>query len=427
MEQISRNRFINSDQSSNKDENTNAFKEYLSRKKAAFERGDDFDESFVPSNYGPSNQENDDDEGESNQMKPIGEENVGYLLLKKMGWKGKGLGKEGGIVEPIKSSPIEPTLRLGLGRHEEEESISESISRKRLEIEVIAQEDETSAKIREVSEARVAKRDADVKEINRTFYCETCDKQYKMATELSEHLSSYDHHHRKRMRESMAQKRESGREERLRQERRDADKEIARLAKKIEAAKKLQELRGEPQVPKPKTTTSNHVSVSSFSFAHTLKPVGGEDEGGKLDKTSKQSGWSESAMETVCNQPTTFNCVKQTPSDLRDYPIIIITRINPVTSTPSRTPNHTASTSSTSIPFTGFSPTTSKSKSKSISERNSSSTPIPLPTSAASHTTLFPILPTTIPISPVPILPPATAAAVLNYAADISITARAQL
>jgi len=117
MEQISRNRFINSDQSSNKDENTNAFKEYLSRKKAAFERGDDFDESFVPSNYGPSNQENDDDEGESNQMKPIGEENVGYLLLKKMGWKGKGLGKEGGIVEPIKSSPIEPTLRLGLGRH----------------------------------------------------------------------------------------------------------------------------------------------------------------------------------------------------------------------------------------------------------------------------------------------------------------------
>eukprot|EP00201_Polytomella_parva_P008369 CAMPEP_0175065078 /NCGR_PEP_ID=MMETSP0052_2-20121109/15706_1 /TAXON_ID=51329 ORGANISM="Polytomella parva, Strain SAG 63-3" /NCGR_SAMPLE_ID=MMETSP0052_2 /ASSEMBLY_ACC=CAM_ASM_000194 /LENGTH=322 /DNA_ID=CAMNT_0016331535 /DNA_START=33 /DNA_END=1001 /DNA_ORIENTATION=- len=322
-----------------------------------------------------------------------------------MGWKGKGLGKEGGIVEPIKSSPIEPKL----GRHEEEESISESISRKRLEIEVIAQEDETSAKIREVSEARVAKRDADVKEINRTFYCETCDKQYKMATELSEHLSSYDHHHRKRMRESMAQKRESGREERLRQERRDADKEIARLAKKIEAAKKLQELRGEPQVPKPKTTTSNHVSVSSFSFAHTLKPVGGEDEGGKLDKTSKQSGWSESAMET------------------EDYPIIIITRINPVTSTPSRTPNHTASTSSTSIPFTGFSPTTSKSKSKSISERNSSSTPIPLPTSAASHTTLFPILPTTIPISPVPILPPATAAAVLNYAADISITARAQL
>ena len=31
--------------------------------------------------------------------------------------------------------------------------------------------------------------------MNREFYCETCDKQYKTVGEFSNHLSSYDHHH----------------------------------------------------------------------------------------------------------------------------------------------------------------------------------------------------------------------------------------
>lgn len=29
------------------------------------------------------------------------------------------------------------------------------------------------------------------------FYCELCDKQYKTVGEMSNHLSSYDHHHTK--------------------------------------------------------------------------------------------------------------------------------------------------------------------------------------------------------------------------------------
>lgn len=37
----------------------------------------------------------------------------------------------------------------------------------------------------------------EVKEIRKVFYCELCDKQYKLAVEFEGHLSSYDHNHRK--------------------------------------------------------------------------------------------------------------------------------------------------------------------------------------------------------------------------------------
>lgn len=32
-------------------------------------------------------------------------------------------------------------------------------------------------------------------EMNKEFYCETCNKQYKTVGEMSNHYSSYDHHH----------------------------------------------------------------------------------------------------------------------------------------------------------------------------------------------------------------------------------------
>lgn len=31
--------------------------------------------------------------------------------------------------------------------------------------------------------------------MNKEFYCETCNKQYKTVGEMSNHYSSYDHHH----------------------------------------------------------------------------------------------------------------------------------------------------------------------------------------------------------------------------------------
>lgn len=44
---------------------------------------------------------------------------------------------------------------------------------------------------------REHKIETDVKEIRKTFFCELCNKQYKLAMEFEAHLSSYDHNHRK--------------------------------------------------------------------------------------------------------------------------------------------------------------------------------------------------------------------------------------
>jgi hypothetical protein len=37
----------------------------------------------------------------------------------------------------------------------------------------------------------------EVTEINKVFYCDICSKQYTQALQYDQHLSSYDHHHKK--------------------------------------------------------------------------------------------------------------------------------------------------------------------------------------------------------------------------------------
>lgn len=44
---------------------------------------------------------------------------------------------------------------------------------------------------------REQKIESEVKEIKKVFYCNLCNKQYKLAIEFESHLSSYDHNHRK--------------------------------------------------------------------------------------------------------------------------------------------------------------------------------------------------------------------------------------
>lgn len=44
---------------------------------------------------------------------------------------------------------------------------------------------------------REQKIQTEVKEIHKVFYCDLCNKQYKLAVEFETHLSSYDHNHRK--------------------------------------------------------------------------------------------------------------------------------------------------------------------------------------------------------------------------------------
>jgi hypothetical protein len=56
--------------------------------------------------------------------------------------------------------------------------------------------DHTVPPLQQVAEKEEALR-LELQEINRPLYCELCNKQYKKASEMEMHLSSYDHHHRK--------------------------------------------------------------------------------------------------------------------------------------------------------------------------------------------------------------------------------------
>ncbi|KAJ0014496.1 hypothetical protein Pint_21096 [Pistacia integerrima] len=155
--------------------------------------------------------------------------NIGFRLLQKMGWKGKGLGKdEQGITEPIQSGIRDP--KLGIGKQEEDDffTAEENIQRKKLDIEL--EETEENAKKREVLAEREQKIQTEVKEIRKVFYCDLCNKQYKLAVEFEAHLSSYDHNHRKRFKEMKELHGSSSRDDRQKREQQRQEREMAKFA-----------------------------------------------------------------------------------------------------------------------------------------------------------------------------------------------------
>ncbi|XP_071729745.1 uncharacterized protein [Rutidosis leptorrhynchoides] len=172
--------------------------------------------------------------------------NVGFRLLQKMGWKGKGLGKnEQGITEPIKSGIRDS--KLGVGKQEEDDffTAEENIQRKKLDIEL--EETEEIAKKREVMADRELKIQTEVKEIRKVFYCELCNKQYKLAVEFEGHLSSYDHNHRKRFKEMKEMHGSSSRDDRQKREQLRQEKEMAKFAQMADAHKQQQQQQQQQQ------------------------------------------------------------------------------------------------------------------------------------------------------------------------------------
>lgn len=88
----------------------------------------------------------------------------------------------------------------------------------------------------------------DVTHMQQAFFCQTCSKQYKNAAEMEAHLSSYDHHHRKRLIEMRSEEAERTRGTRDRKEKKRADKEMARLQAQIQAAQAAQAAASVPSV-----------------------------------------------------------------------------------------------------------------------------------------------------------------------------------
>ena len=125
--------------------------------------------------------------------------NEGFKMLKSMGWtEGEGLGKQSkGDALPLSERIREEARREGLGRSKQEaEMLSKATTRKRDE----SDDEDAKRRRQEVGEEQ-RRRDEVLAEQHRNFYCACCDKQYTTVSEFSAHLSSYDHHHRKRFAE----------------------------------------------------------------------------------------------------------------------------------------------------------------------------------------------------------------------------------
>lgn len=142
-----------------------------------------------------------------------------------------------GIVEPVKAG-VDAGVRLGLGKQEQDDEYTnpENVQRKKLEVEIQANEDPERAKKRELQAEREQKIKEEVSMIKKTFYCEACHKQYNTAMEMDTHLSSYDHHHKKRLQESKAMLAGRSRSDRQKKEQKQREKELARLNAQIAKA-----------------------------------------------------------------------------------------------------------------------------------------------------------------------------------------------
>ena len=125
--------------------------------------------------------------------------NEGFRMLKSMGWtEGEGLGKQSkGDALPLSERIREEARREGLGRSKQEaEMLSKATTRKRED-----SDDEAARKRRKDVSEEQRRREEVLAEQHRNFYCACCDKQYTTVSEFTAHLSSYDHHHRKRFAE----------------------------------------------------------------------------------------------------------------------------------------------------------------------------------------------------------------------------------
>ncbi|XP_021830432.1 G patch domain-containing protein 8 isoform X1 [Prunus avium] len=245
---------------------------------------DDLAEEFrLPINHRPTENVNLENVEQASLDTHIASSNIGFRLLQKMGWKGKGLGKdEQGITEPIKSGIRDP--KLGVGKQEEDDyfTAEENIQRRKLDVEI--EETEEHAKKREVLAEREQKIQTEVKEIHKVFYCDLCNKQYKLAVEFEAHLSSYDHNHRKRFKEMKEMHGSSSRDDRQKREQQRQEKEMAKFVQIADARKQQQQQEEESGSAPGSTELTSATTLADQDQRKALK-FGFSSKGG----TSKSS------------------------------------------------------------------------------------------------------------------------------------------
>lgn len=188
--------------------------------------------------------------------------NKGYMMLLKMGWKeNTGLGKTfKGIKEPISINVHDN--QLGLGKKTEYEEHNKVAAKERKKLEIEREETPELRKERAERKARLEDIQATLVEQNRKFYCALCDKQYKNAMEIQLHLSSYDHHHTKRLKEMKERERQRGGDAKLNKERAREEKRLRKLMAKANKARAERE-KSVAQPPLPTETSQPPLPTDS--------------------------------------------------------------------------------------------------------------------------------------------------------------------
>ncbi|XP_027481369.1 G patch domain-containing protein 8 isoform X1 [Zalophus californianus] len=225
--------------------------------------------------------------------KPIESDNIGHRLLQKHGWKlGQGLGKSlQGRTDPI---PIVVKYDvMGMGRMEMELDYAEDATERRRVLEV---EKEDTEELRQKYKDYVDKEKAIAKaleDLRANFYCELCDKQYQKHQEFDNHINSYDHAHKQRLKDLKQREFARNVSSRSRKDEKKQEKALRRLHELAEQRKQAECAPGSGPMFRPTTVA--------------VDEEGGDDD---KDESATSSGTSTAAS---CGPGSEFSTDKGGP------------------------------------------------------------------------------------------------------------------
>ncbi|XP_010592817.2 G patch domain-containing protein 8 isoform X1 [Loxodonta africana] len=220
--------------------------------------------------------------------KPIESDNIGHRLLQKHGWKlGQGLGKSlQGRTDPI---PIVVKYDvMGMGRMEMELDYAEDATERRRVLEV---EKEDTEELRQKYKDYVDKEKAIAKaleDLRANFYCELCDKQYQKHQEFDNHINSYDHAHKQRLKDLKQREFARNVSSRSRKDEKKQEKALRRLHELAEQRKQAECAPGSGPMFRPTTVA--------------VDEEGGDDE---KDESATNSGASATASSGLGSELST--------------------------------------------------------------------------------------------------------------------------
>uniref|UniRef100_A0A1A8BZP9 G patch domain containing 8 n=1 Tax=Nothobranchius kadleci TaxID=1051664 RepID=A0A1A8BZP9_NOTKA len=144
---------------------------------------------------------------------------------------------------------------MGMGRMEMELDYAEDATEKRRVLEV---EKEDTEELRQKYKDQVEKEKAIAKaleDLRANFYCELCDKQYTKHQEFDNHINSYDHAHKQRLKELKQREFARNVSSRSRKDGKKQEKMLRRLHELAEQRKQDKQNRTPGSGPMFKTTT----------------------------------------------------------------------------------------------------------------------------------------------------------------------------